>query len=57
MREYIEKLQQEGQVDVVETEVDPVHELAAVTQRFQKESQFYDAPYKLGDRLLRLRKY
>jgi UbiD family decarboxylase len=38
MREYVAKLQAREQVRVVEREVDPRFELAAVTQRSQRES-------------------
>lgn len=38
MRDYIEHLQKEGQVQVVSVEVDPKYELGAITQRFQKQS-------------------
>lgn len=39
MREYIERLVDEGRVRVVEREVDPTFELAAVTVRSQGESE------------------
>lgn len=38
MRDYIAKLQQRGDVTVIETPVQPKFELAAVTQRLQQES-------------------
>lgn len=38
MRNYIERLTAEGRVRIVEREVSGTHELAAVTQASQRES-------------------
>lgn len=38
MREYVAKLQERGELAILETEVDPKFELAAITQQFQKTS-------------------
>jgi UbiD family decarboxylase len=39
MREYVARLEARGDVRVVDREVDPRFELAAVTQRSQRESE------------------
>ena len=38
MREFVRKLDEEGQLRAVQREVDPLHELAAVTKASQNAS-------------------
>lgn len=38
MRDYVARLEARGELTVIETPVDPQHELAGVTQRLQKQS-------------------
>ena len=38
MRDYIKKLQKQGELTIIDSPVDPEFELAAVTQRLQKEN-------------------